>query len=239
MWWDKATRQVEAIRKHSLRVDMRVYPVDPTSHFNDEQIRGGIMSTLNSCLMRGLDVIGVVFPGGPSVGLAAKEIARSENLDLLVLSGEDYSCIDNAKLIVYGLNHPMPSGLDAERACLYAHQHGAWVLSYNTTKRQAQHANKNARAPSAPDAVEIYNDHEGSFQDIDIELPKFVSSSAYGAHELQRAKTYTVISREDFEGMGLLQEGELEEFVPDHIKKVHQSASADAQVAPTPLPNTF
>ena len=219
MWLKLAKKQALALRKTNLRVDLRVYASDPAITSDPSQSMGMVDSLLHSAIMRGLDVIGVVSPDTPDVGWKAQALAKQKNLDLAVIPGEDYSTSDGMKLMVYLLKQPMPLNLDSEQAIEYAHSQRGFVMACNLSKRFAHKLEKFRGTPSAPDAIELYNAVSGAFHDIEIPqgYPLFITSGAVNPTKLEQMKTFTVIPRQDIEGMGLLGEGHGMEYTPSYL----------------------
>jgi hypothetical protein len=223
MSWYQGKNLRTSLRKHQMRVDLRVYPGDMTKMVNPNDQISALKSMLTSAIIKGLDVVGVVAPNSPQVGLLAQKIAKESGLDIYVLAGEDYTCSDKFNLVIYNLQEPMHLNLDVNKAIKYAHDRGGWVMAINVTKRQAQHLNKNKDTILAPDAIEIYNDVSGGYMDVEVEYPRFVSSASKSPNELEKSRTYTLIHRKDMEATGLLPEGEGSEFVPKYLERSEQN----------------
>ena len=216
--WYSQARTVESLRKHMMRVDMRLYApieLDTQSVFAAEP---HLRSILTAGIANGLDVVGVVHPLGPQFGWRAQQIALKDNLDIWVIPGEEYLCNDKSRLLVYMLKKPMPPNLEMQQACQHVHKSGGWAMIAELTKGQAQDVNSVLNTPAAPDAVEIYNAAVGHYQDIDVQLPKFISSASRNANDVERTNVYTLIHRRDLESYGLIPEGYGEDFKPDYLK---------------------
>ena len=69
----------------------------------------------------------------------------------------------------------------------------------------------------APDAVEIFNAKVGGYRDLNINFPKFVSSGATSATDLENTNVFTLLDRKDAEEMKLLQPEEGIDFVPKYL----------------------
>jgi hypothetical protein len=208
-----------SLRKHQMRVDLRVYPGDMTKISNVNDQISSLKSMLTSAIIKGLDVVGIVSPNSPKAGWDASTIAKQSGLDIYVIAGEEYVCSDKFQLVVYNLKEPMHLNLDVDKAIKYAHDRGGWVMAINVTKRQAQHLNKNKDTILAPDAIEIYNDVSGGYMDVDVEFPRFVSSASDSPNALEKSRTYTLIHRKEMESTGLLPEGEGSQFIPQYLQK--------------------
>lgn len=221
--WYKPDIIRTSLRKHQMRVDLRVYPGDMTKMVNPNDQVSALKSMLTSAIIKGLDMVGIVSPSSPLTGWEASRIAKESGLDIYVAAGEDYICSDKFHLVVYNLKESMHLNLDVDKAIKYAHDRGGWVMAINVTKRQAQHLNKNKNTILAPDAIEIYNDVSGGYMDVDVEYPRFVSSASDSPNALEKSKTYTLIHRRDMEATGLLPEGEGSEFIPQYLQKHDKS----------------
>lgn len=228
MSWYKPDIIRTSLRKHQMRVDLRVYPGDMTKIVNQNDQISALKSMLTSAIIKGLDMVGVVSPSSPAAGWEAARIAKESGLDIYVAAGEDYSCSDKFHIVVYNLKEPMHLNLDVDKAIKFAHDRGGWVMAVNVTKRQAQHLNKNKGTILAPDAIEIYNDVSGGYMDVDVEYPRFVSSASDSPNALEKSKTYTLIHRRDMEATGLLPEGEGSDFIPQYLQKSEQADQAQA-----------
>ena len=80
----------------------------------------------------------------------------------------------------------MKPGLDLPKACAYAHKLGGYVIATNLSKQKAAEIDKLQGSAYAPDGVEIYNQKNGSFKDIDIDFPKFITSASTSANGLEQ-----------------------------------------------------
>ncbi|MBS1722340.1 MAG: hypothetical protein JSS66_04975 [Armatimonadetes bacterium] len=216
-WYDTA-KEVTALRKHMLRVDLRVYAPLELDLQNVQAADAHIRSLLTAGIANGLDVLGVVHPLGPQFGWRAQQMCQQENLDVWVVPGEEYLCNDKVRLLVYLLRQSMPANLGMQQACQHVHKAGGWVMVTELTKGQAQDINSVLNSPACPDAVEIYNAAGGDYEDIDVDLPKFISSASRNANDLERTNVYTLIHRKDFESYGLLPEGFGQDFKPEYLK---------------------
>lgn len=232
MSWYQSSFIKTSLRKHQMRIDLRVYPGDLSKMANTNDIGSALKSMLTSAIIKGLDMVGIVAPNSPEVGWQATKIAKESGLDIYVAPGEDYVCGDKFHIVVYNLKEPMHLNLPVDKAIKYAHDRGGWVMAVNVTKRQAQHLNKMKNTIYAPDAIEIYNDVSGGYMDVDVEYPRFVSSASDSPNALEKSKTYTLIHRHEMEATGLLPEGEGAEFVPQYLQK-HD----EVQVPSTPVNN--
>ena len=109
------------------------------------------------------------------------------------------------------------------------------IVVRDLTKRQSQYVNKIKGTASAPVAVEIYNAAVGGFSDVEVDYPKFISSAAKSARELQNTNVFTLINRHDLESLGFLPQGEGENYVPDYLQNddTTQSLQTPGDYIPT------
>jgi hypothetical protein len=70
----------------------------------------------------------------------------------------------------------------------------------------------------APDAVEIYNQKNGGYRDLNIDFPKFVTSASTSANELEQSNAFTLIERKEAEKIGLLAPNQGIDFEPKYLK---------------------
>lgn len=233
--WYHVARGVCALRKNILRVDLRIYVALDEGATTTQAADPALKSIITAAIANGLDVVGVVSPLGPDFGWRGQQLAREENLDLWVVPGEEYLCTDNTRLLIYMLKQKMRPNLTMDQACRAAHSQGGFVVVTDLTRGQAKDINKLVGSQGCPDAVEIYNAAVGSYTDIDVELPKFISSASRNAADLEQTNVYTLIRREELESMGLLPDGAGINFEPDYLKNQRlqsQQALAPGQAQP-------
>ena len=246
MSWYATARSCFALRKHVLRVDMRVYSDQGDTITGNDQI-ATVKSILTAAIVKGLDVVGLVAPGSPQLGWQARQMAREQNLDIYVVPGEEYTASDKAHLVVYNLQESLTPNLTAEQAIAEAHGKGGLVMMFNMTKRQAAEFNKIKGTPSAPDAIEIYNESAGGYTDNAVQYLCFISSAARTATDMEKSVAFTLVSRPDFEKMGFMPEGQGSEYMPNYLQNADAiSGGADpmavangltsSQAAPNPNP---
>lgn len=233
MSWYRPNNNKYALRKHMLRVDLRVYPGD-ISQANPNDTQSILKSMLTSAIIKGLDVVGIVSTSTPMIGWQAQQTAKESHLDIFVIPGEEYKCADKFQLVVYNLKEPMHLNLPVDKAIKFAHDRGGWVMAINVTKRQAQHLNKMKDTIYAPDAIEIYNDVSGGYMDVDVEYHRFVSSASSSPVMLEKSKTYTLIHRNDMESLGLLPEGEGSNYIPQYLVNDRAQQQQQEAVPTTP-----
>ncbi len=233
MSWYRKAKQVVALRKNMLRADIHVHAGD-TADFTNDQVRNQtIKSILSAAIIKGLDVIGIVAHDGPYMGQVAIQIASKEGIDLWVISGQEYVCIDKIRIIAYNLQKPLPPNMDYKTAAEYIHKNNGLVMVVDLTKRQAQIVNKLVNTPAAPDAIELYNAAVGWYMDIDIEPSyfQFMNSASKNAKMLEETNVYTLISRKDIEKLGFIPPGAGKDYVPKYLRRqdVEEEQAAEAQ----------
>lgn len=224
-----------ALRKNQLRVDLGVYCTKFNALNDTNNISSALRNILLTAIFQGLDVIGILDINGPMLGWMAVNIAVQNNLDIWVLPGEQYTCAEGEHLNIYKLREQMPANMSVGEAIKFARQKGAFVVATQVTRRQAQRYNKIVGTDEAPDAVEIYNAATGGFSDINLNYPKFISSSSQDAGDLTHTNAYTIKSREEIEDMGLLPANWGVDYVPNYLdveKKVGNQISQDPVVEP-------
>ena len=215
--WLTTARMCTALRKHVLRADLCVF-IDDEKAFTDENyLNSTIKSILLAAIAKGLDIIGIVTPNNSTIGYKAVQIAKEQQIDITVLPGFSYICQDKEELYIYKVQQPIKPGLSINQVCKIAHDSGGFVLATNISKRKAQTLDKLQGSEYAPDAVEILNAQVGGYRDLSIDFPKFVSSGATSANELESINIFTLIDRNKAEEMGLLMPGEGEVFVPKYL----------------------
>lgn len=227
LWYDTA-KQVTALRKHVLRVDLHVHCGEATDFNNPNDLASTIKSIVSAAIVKGLDVIGIVSHAGPQIGIQAQQIVAQDGVDLFVIPAEEYYSTDKARLIIYKLQEQMPQNMAVEQAIEYAHKKGAWVMAINVSKRQLQKFNKIHGTVSAPDAVEIYNAASGGYRDIHTNYPTFISSAAKNSREMDTLNVYTLIDREEIEGMGLLPQEYGKDYIPQYLQ--HSQAQTPTEL---------
>jgi hypothetical protein len=223
-----------------MRVDLRIY-IDSAENFNNpNDLDSSIKSILTAAIVKGLDVVGIVNTISPQVGWRAHQLCTEQNLDLYVVPGQEYTCVDKAKILVYKLKEALPPNLTLNDACRQAHQQNGFVMIANVGKRQAHEINKLAGSLEAPDAVEIYCAKMGGFQDVDVEYHRFITSGASSGAELESTNVFTMVDRKEIESMGLLPQGQGVEYTPNYLHRDDQlqqgadpSAVAQGTYAPT------
>lgn len=217
MWYTTLIK--EALRKHNLRIDFRVYPGNEESQLTDDQITPVIKSLLSSAIIKGLDVICIVSKFGIHYGLLATQIAKNSGMDIKVLSGEDYYSSDKFQAVFFNIKQDVPKNLSIEEAIKQTKQQGGKVMIYNCTRSQAKAINKWKDTALMPDFVEVYNSKYKSFRDLDIDAdyPLVISSASRSGSELEGAPVYTELSRKQLIEIGIMQEEEGVDFLPKYL----------------------
>jgi len=215
--WYKTAKECVAIRKNVLRVDLCIF-IDKEEQFaNVDYLDSTIKSILTSAIINGLDIVGILSADDPSVGLKAQQMSIQQKMDIAVVPGQTYICRDKESLFIYRLTKPMPKNLTIDRACEYAHKQGGFVMATNVTKAIGQKINRLQGSLYAPDAVEVFNAQVGGYRDIDIDFPRFVSSGATSANELEETNVFTLIERKNAAKMGFIHEEQGIDYEPKYL----------------------
>jgi len=215
--WYKTAKECLAIRKNVLRVDLCIF-IDKEEQFaNVDYLDSTIKSILTSAIINGLDVIGILSADDPSVGLKANQMAIEQKMDIVVIPGQTYICRDNESIYVYKLQKPIPKNLTIDKACEFAHKQGGYVVVANVTKALGQKINRLQGSLFAPDAVEIFNAKVGGYRDVDIDFPRFVSSGATSATELEENNVFTLVERKKAVEMGFIHEEQGVDYTPKYL----------------------
>lgn len=215
--WYKTAKECLAIRKNVLRVDLCIF-IDKEEQFaNVDYLDSTIKSILTSAIINGLDVIGILSADDPSVGLKANQMAVEQKMDIVVIPGQTYICRDNESIYVYKLQKAIPKNLTIDKACEFAHKQGGYVVVANVTKALGQKINRLQGSLFAPDAVEIFNAKVGGYRDVDIDFPRFVSSGATSATELEENNVFTLVERKKAVEMGFIHEEQGVDYTPKYL----------------------
>lgn len=216
--WYKTAKECVAIRKNVLRVDLCVF-IDKEEQFaNEDYLNSTIKSILTSAIINGLDIIGILSSDDPSVGLRAEQMSIEQKMDVVVVPGQTYVCRDNESLYIYRLKRPMPKNLTIDKACEFVHKQGGFVMATNVTKAIGQKINRLQGSLFAPDAVEVFNAKVGGYRDIDIDFPRFVSSGATSANELEENNVFTLLERKKAVEMGFIHEEQGVDYTPKYLQ---------------------
>ena len=219
-YWYHIAKECTAIRKNVLRVDLCVFIDKEEAFSNEDYLNSTIKSILTSAIINGLDIIGVLSPDAPYVGLKAKQMAQQQQMDLVVVSGQTYICSGKEELYIYNLSKPVPRNLSIDKACGYVHDNNGFVLVTNVNSKLAPTLNRLQGSKFAPDGVEIFNAKSGGYRDVDIDFPRFVNSGSTSANELDDSNVFTLIQRKTAQEMGFLQGDEGVDFTPKYLKPV-------------------
>ena len=216
--WYKTAKECVAIRKNVLRVDLCIF-IDKEEQFaNEDYLNSTIKSLLTSAIINGLDIVGILSADDPSVGLKAQKMSIDQKMDVVVVPGQTYICRDNESLYIYKLTKPLPKNLTIDKACEFAHKQGGFVLAANVTKAIGQKINRLQGSLFAPDGVEIFNAKVGGYRDIDIDFPRFISSGATSANELEENNVFTLLERKKAVEMGFIQEEQGVDYTPKYLQ---------------------
>jgi hypothetical protein len=209
-----------ALRKHNLRVDMRVYIGDELEPSTQQDIEAKIKSILSSAIIKGLDVIGLVSRFGVEPGMVAKQQAINNKIDLKVIPGQDYVSSEKIKAVFYNIQKNIPPGLGIQDAIKQAKAQGGKVMLYDLSRSTARAIASWQSTPYEPDFVEIYNAHSKAYKDLDIDYPRVLSTAARSGSELEDIPVYTEIPRNKLSSYGLLEEEEGENYTPGYLQNV-------------------
>lgn len=185
---------------------------------NEDYLNSTIKSILTSAIINGLDIVGILSPDAPYVGLKAKQMAQQQQMDLVVVSGQTYKCSGKEELYIYNLPKPVPMNLSIDKACGYVHDNNGFVLATNVNSKLAITLNRLQGSKFAPDGVEIFNSKSGGYRDVDIDFPRFVNSGSTSANELDDSNVFTLMQRKTAQEMGFLQGDEGVDFTPKYLK---------------------
>ena len=216
--WYKIAKECVAIRKNVLRADLCVF-IDKEEQFaNVDYLDSTIKSILTSAIINGLDIIGILSADDPSVGLRAQKMSFDQKMDVVVVPGQTYVCRDNESLYIYKLTVPVPKNLTIDKVCEFAHKQNGYVIAANVTKAIAQKINRLQGSIYAPDAVEIFNAKIGGYRDVDIDFPRFLSSGATSANELEENNVFTLLERKKAVEMGFIHEEQGVDYTPKYLQ---------------------
>ena len=215
--WLSIAKMCTALRKHVLRVDLCVFIDDEEAFTNENYLNSTIKSILLAGVAKGLDIIGILTPNNSNIGYRAAQIAKQQQMDITVVPGQTYLCAEKEELYIYKYTKSLPQNLRIDQVCKMVHDAGGFVVASNVSKRKAQTLDKLQGSEYAPDAVEIFNAKVGGYRDLNIDFPKFVSSGATSATDLENTNVFTLLDRKKAEEMKLLQPEEGIDFVPKYL----------------------
>ena len=216
--WYHIAKECTALRKNVLRVDLCIFIDKEEAFSNEDYLNSTIKSVLTSAIINGLDIVGVLSPDAPYVGLKAKQMAVQQQMDLVVVAGQTYICSGKEELYIYNLLKPVPSNLSIDKACGYVHDNNGFVLVTNVNSKLAPVLNRLQGTKFAPDGVEIYNAKSGGYRDVNIDFPRFVNSGATSANDLDDSNVFTLMQRKTAQEMGLIQGDQGVDFTPKYLR---------------------
>ena len=216
--WYQTAKQCTALRKNTLRVDMCVFIDDDQSFTSENVLKSTVKSILTAAIIKGLDVIGVLSAKNPNVGWIAYQMAIDQQMDIAVLPGQVYKCVTGEILYIYKIKQQVKQGLDLAKACAFAHKYGGYVIVTGLTKKKVIQIDKLQGSVYAPDAVEIYNQKNGGYRDLNIDFPKFITSASTSANELEQSNAFSLIERKEAEKLGILAPNQGIDFEPKYLK---------------------
>lgn len=197
---------------------MCVFIDDDQSFTSENVLKSTVKSILTAAIIKGLDVIGVLSAKNPNVGWIAYQMAIDQQMDIAVLPGQVYKCATGEILYVYKMKQQVKPGLDLPKACAYAHKLGGYVIATGLTKKKVAQLDKLQGSAYAPDAVEIYNQKNGGYRDLNIDFPKFITSASTSANELEQSNAFTLLDRKEAEQLGILAPNQGIDFEPKYLK---------------------
>jgi hypothetical protein len=216
--WYHIAKECTALRKNVLRADLCIFIDNEEAFSNEDYLNSTIKSILTSAIINGLDIVGILSPVTPVVGLRAKQMSKEQQMDIVVASGQTYICSGKEELYIYNLAKPVPSNLSIDKACGYVHDNNGFVLATNVNSKLAQTLNKLQGSKYAPDGVEIFNAKSGGYRDVDIDFPRFINSGATSANDLDNSNVFTLLHRKDAQETGLIQGDEGVEYTPKYLR---------------------
>ena len=216
MWYSKFLKT--SLRKHNLRVDLRVYLGDELEQTDARDIQGKSKSILSSAIVKGLDIIGIVSRFGIEVGHLVKQQAENNRIDLKVIPGQDYKSSDGVSVVFFGVQQNIQPGMTLQAAIKQCHGMGGRAMVYDLSKSVSRAISGWKGTDSAPDLVEIYNAHSKAFKDFNVDYPRVISSAARSGTELENIPVYSEIPRRQFQELGFLAEEEGSDYAPRYLE---------------------
>ena len=221
MWYSKFLKT--SLRKHNLRVDLRVYAGDETEAHNEQDIQAKIKSILTSSIIKGLDMIGLVSVFGIGVGQIGQRLAVENQIDMKVIPGQDYTSADGVHVVFLNIQQDIKPGLNIQQAIVECHKQNGKAMLYDLSRSQARAIAGWQSTDYAPDMVEIYNAHSKAYKDLDIDYPRFVSTAARSGSELEDLPVFTECPRKHMQDYGFLAQDEGSEYVPGYLRNTQQN----------------
>jgi hypothetical protein len=209
-----------SLRKHNVRIDLRVYTGDELEQPDINDLQAKVKSIASSAIIKGLDVVGVVSKFGIYVGQLAKKTAEENQIDIKVIPGQDYKSADGFNAVFYNVQQDIKPGLMIQQAATEAKRQGGRVMLYDLSRSHAKEIEKWKGQPFAPDLVEIYNAHSKAYKDLNINYPRVISSAASSGSELEDIPVYTEIPRTTLEKIGFLTQGEGGDYIPGYLRGI-------------------
>ena len=133
--WYHIAKECTALRKNVLRVDLCIFIDKEEAFSNEDYLNSTIKSILTSAIINGLDVVGILSPDTPNVGLRAQQMAVQQQMDIVVVPGQTYICIGKEELYIYKLTKPVPKNLSIDKACGFVHDNNGFVLATNVNSK--------------------------------------------------------------------------------------------------------
>lgn len=221
MWYTQFLKS--ALRKHNLRIDLRVYTGDELESPNPNDLQSKFKSILSSSIIKGLDIVGIVSKFGIEVGNMAKQNAEQNNIDIKVIPGQDYKSVEGFHAVFYNLNQSIQQNLPIQQAIIVCKNQGGKVLLYDLTRSHSKEINRWKGQLFAPDLVEIYNAHSKAYKDLETDYPKVISSASRSGSELEKIPIYTEVPRGYLEKIGLIKQEEGSNYIPSYLKEVTEN----------------
>lgn len=207
-----------ALRKHLLRLDPRII-LDV--NYDDGNRDAVINSFISSAVIKGLDIAGLV-----SVDLRtpwrAKEIAKTQNIDLFVIPGQIYKTSDGFETIVYNSAEVFQQGLDLSQFLSTANQKQLPTMIYNIGKQKAKTINRLAKQGIKPTFVEIFSAKSFGYLYVETGCYEVVSSGVNTVHDLEITNIYSHVPRKDMENMHIIDENAGMNYTPSYLQNVQQ-----------------
>jgi hypothetical protein len=216
--WYHIAKECTALRKNVLRIDLCIFIDEEKAFSNEDYLNSTIKSILTSAIINGLDIVGILSPRSPAVGLRAKQMAIEQQMDINVVPGQTYICTGKEELYIYNLAKPVPANLSIDKACGYVHDNNGFVLATNVNSKLGQVLSKLQGSKFAPDGVEIFNAKSGGNRDIDIDFPRFVNSGSTSAADLDDSNVFSLLPRKTAQEMGLIQGDQGIDYTPKYLK---------------------
>lgn len=221
MWYSKFLKT--SLRKHNLRVDLRVYAGDELEAPNEQDLQAKIKSVLTSGIIKGLDMIGLVSKFGVQVGQMGQRIAIENQIDIKVIPGQDYVSVDGVHAVFFNIKQNINPGLTIQESITQCHKQNGKAMLYDLSRSQARAISGWQSTGYEPDMVEIYNAHSKAYKDLDIDYPRFVSTAARSGSELEDIPVFTEVPRKHMQDYGFLAQDEGSDYLPGYLRNTQQN----------------